>query len=362
MAVPSFLIPAWIELQIDGGELPNIIWQILAYVFITAAEVFISITALEFSYTQAPKKMKSLILGFFLMSVSLGNLFTAGVNHYIMNAPPSFKPDVPGVYQLELTATDAESNGTATVTFTIKEKKNPDTKDKKKPKQSRKKSPTAEAGQMVAVAPGKSVRLYGTAGKGDHRGAFTYRWVFAKLPDGSKLNTNDLAQTTTRNPVFTPDVKGNYELRFTVMVGDEARYRLDAKTGEAALTAPATASDTVTVQATPDNLPPVVKAGEDQNATLGKTIQLDGSASFDPNGDDLKYQWRLVSLPKNSQLTDDDLTGREFPQQTSKLKGADYYYFFAGMMLLAAVLFIPVACLYKGQTHLQGEGDPDPDV
>ena len=31
--------------------------------------------------------MKSLILGFFLMSVSIGNLFTAGVNHFIQNRP-----------------------------------------------------------------------------------------------------------------------------------------------------------------------------------------------------------------------------------------------------------------------------------
>ena len=100
VAVPSFLIPAWIETQIAGGELPNIIWQIAAYVVLTAAEVFISITALEFSYTQAPQKMKSLILGFFLMSVSIGNLFTAGVNHFIQNPAPSFKADVEGTYVL----------------------------------------------------------------------------------------------------------------------------------------------------------------------------------------------------------------------------------------------------------------------
>ena len=49
------------------------------------AEVFISITCLEFSYTQAPKKMKSFILALFLMSVSIGNLFTAAVNAIIGN-------------------------------------------------------------------------------------------------------------------------------------------------------------------------------------------------------------------------------------------------------------------------------------
>ena len=355
VAVPSFLIPAWIETQILGGELPNIIWQILAYVFITAAEVFVSITALEFSYTQAPRKMKSLILGFFLMSVSVGNLFTAAVNHYIMNDPPSFKPDVKGVYKLELQATDQESNATAVVTITVKEQE--ETQKNTAPKQavSGKKSPSAEAGQLVAVAPGKRVRMYGTAKKGDYRGSFTYRWVFTKVPSGSQLTDEALSKAATRNPVFTPDVEGDYELRFSVMVGDEARYELDAETGKAILTPPATAEDTVIVKAGTENLPPVVKAGKDRNATLGETITLDGSGSFDPNGDELKYEWRILSVPTDSKLTNADLIGREFHVQTSKLKGADYYYFFSGMMFLAALLFIPVACLYKGKTYLQEE-------
>ena len=362
VAVPSFLIPAWIELQISAGELPNIIWQILAYVFLTAAEVFISITCLEFSYTQAPKKMKSLILGFFLMSVSLGNLFTAGVNHFIMNEPPSFKPDVEGVYKLELTASDGESNGTAVVTYTINKKEALEEKETEKPKPPAKKSVSADAGQKVARKPGNPVRMYGSAGKGDYRGQFSYRWIFDEIPEASKLNVRDLAGADTRNPVFTPDVAGNYTLRFTVMVGDAARYELDSKTGEAALAPPATASSTVTVEATDGNRPPIVKAGKDQNATLGDTVQLDGSGSFDPNGDELSYRWRLISRPKESKLATDALSGSQFPSQTSKLKGADYYYFFAAVMLLAAILFIPVAKLYKGKTYLQEEeGSEEPE-
>jgi len=40
----------------------------------------VSITALEFSYKQAPLRMKSLIMALFLLSSSLGNLMIAGVN------------------------------------------------------------------------------------------------------------------------------------------------------------------------------------------------------------------------------------------------------------------------------------------
>ena len=93
MTVPAFLIPAWIEMRIGAGASPTILWQLLAYVLITAAEVCVSITCLEFSYTQAPPKMKSLVMACFLLSVSLGNLFTAVVNFAILNEDGSSKLD-----------------------------------------------------------------------------------------------------------------------------------------------------------------------------------------------------------------------------------------------------------------------------
>jgi POT family proton-dependent oligopeptide transporter len=91
VAVPSFLIPAWVEMRIGHGEHPSIFWQFLAYLLITAAEVLISITGLEFSYTQAPKKMKSLIMGIFLCSTTVGDLFVSLVNIFIQNPDGSSK-------------------------------------------------------------------------------------------------------------------------------------------------------------------------------------------------------------------------------------------------------------------------------
>ncbi len=82
LAIPSFLIPAWLESRIVAGDSPHILWQVSAYFFITLAEVMISITALEFSYTQAPKSAKSLMLGLNMAAVSLGNVFTALVNKF----------------------------------------------------------------------------------------------------------------------------------------------------------------------------------------------------------------------------------------------------------------------------------------
>ena len=91
LAVPSFLIPAWIEMRIGRGEHPSIGWQVLAYAFITAAEVLISITGLEFSYTQAPKRLKSFIMGVFLCSTTIGDLFVSFVNIFIQNPDGSSK-------------------------------------------------------------------------------------------------------------------------------------------------------------------------------------------------------------------------------------------------------------------------------
>jgi POT family proton-dependent oligopeptide transporter len=76
----SFLIVAWIEQRIQSGHSVSAWWQILAYVVLTAAEVLVSITALEFSYKQAPLRMKSFVMALFLLSTSLGNLMIAGVN------------------------------------------------------------------------------------------------------------------------------------------------------------------------------------------------------------------------------------------------------------------------------------------
>ena len=79
----SFVIASLIQERIDAGGAPHFMWQVLAYAVITAGEVLVSITGLEFSYTQAPRKMKSMIMGVFFLSITAGNLLTSQVNKYI---------------------------------------------------------------------------------------------------------------------------------------------------------------------------------------------------------------------------------------------------------------------------------------
>ena len=82
--VPGFALVSLVQEWVDAGETPSIAWQLFAYAILTASEVMVSITCLEFAYTQAPKRMKSVVMAVFLFSVSLGNFFTAGVNKFIL--------------------------------------------------------------------------------------------------------------------------------------------------------------------------------------------------------------------------------------------------------------------------------------
>lgn len=91
LAATPFLVTAWIETLIQNGGTPHISWQLLAYFLLSTAEVMLVITCMEFSYTQAPKRMKSLVMAFFYLSISAGNLFTAVVNQFIQNPDGSSK-------------------------------------------------------------------------------------------------------------------------------------------------------------------------------------------------------------------------------------------------------------------------------
>lgn len=87
----AFLIVGFIQVRIDAGETPHIIWQILGFVALTVGEVMVSVTHLEFAYTQAPKKLKSLVMCTYLGAIALGNVFTAAVNFFIQNPDGSVK-------------------------------------------------------------------------------------------------------------------------------------------------------------------------------------------------------------------------------------------------------------------------------
>jgi proton-dependent oligopeptide transporter, POT family len=71
---------------IDGGGTHlSIMWQIVPYILLTFAEVLVSATGLEFAYSQAPLAMKGVIMSFWYLATTVGNLWVLLVNAGVRN-------------------------------------------------------------------------------------------------------------------------------------------------------------------------------------------------------------------------------------------------------------------------------------
>ena len=81
----SWIIAGMIQLQIDSGASTSLAWQALPYVLLTLGEVLVSATALEFAYSQATGAMKGVIMAFWYLSVTFGNLWVLLTNAAVRN-------------------------------------------------------------------------------------------------------------------------------------------------------------------------------------------------------------------------------------------------------------------------------------
>jgi POT family proton-dependent oligopeptide transporter len=60
----------------NGEYLPNnihIAWQTPAYILVGISEIFASVTALEYAYTKAPSRLKSLVQAIYLLTSAFGS-------------------------------------------------------------------------------------------------------------------------------------------------------------------------------------------------------------------------------------------------------------------------------------------------
>lgn len=83
IALIQFVIDGEVASGIDRMHRISILWQFFPYLTITIAEVLISITGLEFAYTQAPKSMKSTIMSFWMLTTFMGNAVVAIASKFI---------------------------------------------------------------------------------------------------------------------------------------------------------------------------------------------------------------------------------------------------------------------------------------
>jgi proton-dependent oligopeptide transporter, POT family len=80
LAGGAFVCVAVIQLLLDSKVELWIFWQIIPYVLLTCGEILVSATGLEFAYSQAPLAMKGVIMSFFNLAVTVGNLWVLLAN------------------------------------------------------------------------------------------------------------------------------------------------------------------------------------------------------------------------------------------------------------------------------------------
>jgi POT family proton-dependent oligopeptide transporter len=81
----SWIVVGAMQVVLDGGSGFSIAWQVLPYALLTLGEVLVSATGLEFAYSQAPLAMKGVIMAFWSLSVTIGNLWVLVVNAGVKN-------------------------------------------------------------------------------------------------------------------------------------------------------------------------------------------------------------------------------------------------------------------------------------
>lgn len=148
--------------------------------------------------------------------------------------------------------------------------------------------PTANAGPDQSSEVGLLITLDGTGSSDPDGDTITYAWEFESKPSDSQVSLSD---GSAQNPTFTADVIGDYVVNLVVSDGTASSD-----------------PDTVTVQISAANQPPVADAGPDQSVTTGDSVTLDGSQSLDPDEDLITYAWEFSQLPDGSAATISDAT------------------------------------------------------
>ena len=183
---------------------------------------------------------------------------------------PSFWPDRKGPYQLQLIVNDGALDSVPdTVVITVQNR-----------------PPIADAGPDQPGVGGLVTTLNGIGSSDPDGDPLTYAWTFVSRPVGS---TATLTNATAVNPTFVPDLKGPYQIQLIVNDGTVN-----------------SAPDTVVI--TVPNLPPLANAGPDQSTIPRLVVNLDGSASSDPDSDPLTYAWTFLVRPSGSTAVLNDPT------------------------------------------------------
>jgi hypothetical protein len=150
--------------------------------------------------------------------------------------------------------------------------------------------PVADAGSDQSIHAGYTVNLDGGTSSDDNTlpEELSYNWSFFSTPAG---NTATLNNANTATPSFTPNVSGEYVAQLIVTdVADND-------------------SEPVFVTLSSLNMAPTADAtATPMLPLLGQAVSLGGTASSDPDGDTISYQWTVISKPDGSAASLTDAT------------------------------------------------------
>ncbi len=210
-----------------------------------------------------------------------------GTSAVLTGVRPTFTAAMTGTYTASLTVRDAVSSSEPDAVRVVVSAVNA--------------PPVAVITASSSVVVGTRVQLSAASSTDSNRDALTYRWSLLNKPMKATGALADsaavLSSATLVNPLFTADVAGVYVLSLVVNDGLVNSEPV-----------------TVAVTASALNLPPVANAGAEQVVAVGAPVTLSGSASTDPNGDTLTYQWSLTTRPNLSTaaLTNPNTVGPTF--------------------------------------------------
>ncbi len=199
--------------------------------------------------------------------------YVSGPANFILNDPAaaltSLSGLVEGVYVFRLTVTD--DNGAAhadDVTITVLPPNQP---------------PVAEAGNSIVMTlPTNATTLDGRVSYDPDGSIIRWQWTLISGPAAPVIVNPNAAVTAVNNLI-----QGTYSFRLTVT--DDAG---------------ATDSDEVQVIVNrPANQLPIARAGNDITITLPvNQVQLDGAASYDPDGTIATFAWTRISGPADATI------------------------------------------------------------
>ncbi len=180
-----------------------------------------------------------------------------------------FIADKTGTYEILLTVTNVENQLTAQNDFTV----NIDGLLTNSPPQAVISVP------RVNYAVNEIVKLNGGNSYDSDNDQLSYDWRFEQTPIASNAQ---IIADSSQFIEFLADTEGEYEVILTVSDGQ------------------LTSEQKQIIHVTHQNVTPIADAGPDQIAILGLPLELNGAASSDADGEELQFQWSLVSRPASS--------------------------------------------------------------